>query len=103
MHFEATGRLTDIAELQYINVGQLFGVRTDVAGQQDFRALVDVKDFDLDGGDRPTAASTSTPTSTVTPLPTPADFCFVEAGRVAGPPTPYDPITAPCENHEPVR
>src|SRR3546814_6120688 len=63
VHFEATGRFTDIARIQYTNVDDVIGVRTDVGGGKDFSALGDVRNVDLPGdeGDERAEETTSEP------------------------------------------
>jgi hypothetical protein len=100
VRFEATGRMTDIKELQYLNVGELFGVRADAGGNKDFQALVDIDDVDLNKGDPVDGRVNVDADVRVTPLRSPMNVCFAQDGRPLSP-TPTDPITKACESPDP--
>ncbi|WP_436794815.1 OmpL47-type beta-barrel domain-containing protein [Actinospongicola halichondriae] len=98
--FEAAGRITDVRELQYLNVEDLFGVKADVGDNQDFRAHVDIEGVDLNGDDPADGRVDIAADVAITPLPAPFSFCTSGNGRplVADP---YDEITEPCEDPDP--
>lgn len=103
VRFEATGRFTDIARIQYTNVDDVFGVSTDVGGGKDFSALVDVRNVDLpgdDGTDDDAGRTDIVGSVLLNPLPRTIDLCVGNAGRALVT-TPQNATTAPCESADP--
>ena len=100
VHFQATGRMTDFKEVTYLGSGDLTGVKTDIGGGQDFRAFVDVKNIDVNGGSPTDGRLNIDGDFRVNRLPAPLTFCFAQNGRPLAA-TPSDPITAACEDDDP--
>ena len=99
VHFQVTGRMTSFKQLSYLGTGDLTGVKTDIGGNQDFRAYVDTKNVDVNGTD-PGGRLNVDADVRIQHLPAPLTFCFAQNGRPLAV-TPTDPITAKCENPDP--
>lgn len=97
--FEATGRMTSVSELVYINKN-VFGARTRIGGGRDFSATVDIQDVDFTGDDAAHGRVDVLGDVLVQPLPATFDFCLKQADQPVLS-TPTDPLTAACENPNP--
>ncbi|MGH9136056.1 MAG: polymer-forming cytoskeletal protein, partial [Acidimicrobiales bacterium] len=105
VRFEAEGHITDIAEVQLLSNDDVFGLRTDVGGNQPLSALIDFEDL-------PIVFEEATDTdpdvfhrldleasATIDPLPQNLDFCFQEKDRDIV--SPAAPFTEACQNADP--
>lgn len=95
--FEATGKITDISEIQYLNKG-VFGIRTVIGAGKNFSAHVDVKDVDVKSDEIGRVDVLAD--ARITPLPADFDLCFRRSGLDLVP-APNSPFTAPCEVSQP--
>jgi hypothetical protein len=95
--FEATGKVTDISEIQYLNKG-VFGIRTVIGAGKNFSAHVDVKDVDVKSDEIGRVDVLAD--ARITPLPADFDLCFRRSGLDLVP-APSSPFTAPCEVSQP--
>jgi len=98
--FEATGRMTDIQEVTYVNDGA-FGVRTDIGGGKPLAAIVDIDDIRFE--EAPDLEDTEffdiTGDVLIDPLPEVMSFCLNASGQDVVAPT--STITAECQQANP--
>lgn len=99
VRFEAVGRVTNIREVQYVNDGDAFGVKTRIGGGKDLVVDVDGKDLALSGitpaGTRADVAARAL----VSPLPDDMTFCFRRADSPLS--ASSEPVTAACNTTNP--
>lgn len=96
--FEATGRVSDIRELTYVNQGA-FGYRSDIGGGGDLATLVDVDNIAFGTGGPGSKLYDVTGSVLIHPLPQKMSFCFNAAGQAIV--TPPSSVTAPCQDKNP--
>ena len=96
--FEATGRVSDIRELTYVNQGA-FGYRSDIGGGGDLATLVDVDNIAFGAGGPGSDLFDVTGNVLIHPLPQRMSFCLNASGQaIVAPPS---SITAPCQDKNP--
>lgn len=97
--FEATGRVSDIRELDYRSANGVTGVRTRLGGGKALSAHADFANVPSDPDD-PNPNRLDVLADVVVPsVPEQLDVCFREPGRPVAPAS--NTFTAPCENPNP--
>ena len=99
--FEAAGQVVHVKELQYLNNGDVFGIRGRIGSNQDLLVDADLKNINIANPLTPANALISVHAKTlVSPLPSTINICLRQNGDPISP-TPFDPTTAACETANP--
>lgn len=99
VRFEATGRVVDVSELQYVNKG-VFGLRTRIGGGREMSATVDIQDVDLKDDSPDNGLIDVLGEAFVEPLPATLELCFNQGAQPLAD-APAVSFTARCQDRKP--
>ncbi len=99
--FEAAGQVTHVRELQYLNNGDVFGIRGRIGSNQDLLVDANLQNINIANPLTPANALISAHARTlISPLPSTINICLRQNGDPVST-TPFDPVTAACETTNP--